>query len=151
MNYIIWIIIGVVTLFLAGGIRIVRPTHRALIERLGNYKRFAKPGFNWIIPIIDSMIKVNVTEQMMDVKPQDIITKDNLNAKVDLVVFYKVKPDDISVRKSVYKVEEFESQIIIQAQTTARNVIGDKPFVEVNSKRQELNKKLKDAGKPPLK
>jgi regulator of protease activity HflC (stomatin/prohibitin superfamily) len=53
---------AVVVLFM--GIRIVRPTHRGLIERLGKYRRFAKSGFNWVIPLVDRMIQVNITEQI---------------------------------------------------------------------------------------
>ncbi|MCG2705635.1 MAG: SPFH/Band 7/PHB domain protein, partial [Candidatus Omnitrophica bacterium] len=74
--------IAVVVIFFMG-IRIVRPTHRGLIERFGKYNRFAEAGFHWIIPIIDRMFQVNVTEQMVDAEPQEIITNDNLNARVD--------------------------------------------------------------------
>ncbi len=124
------------------GIRIVRPTQRGVVERLGKYRSFAEPGFNWIIPIIDSMIKVNVTERMADVKPQDIITKDNLNARVDLVVYYKVRSDENNVKASVYNVNDFESQIVSLAQTTARNVIGGMRFIDVNNQRSVLNTEL---------
>ncbi|HSO78084.1 MAG TPA: SPFH domain-containing protein, partial [Bacteroidales bacterium] len=86
------IIIFVVIIFFAG-IRIVRPTHRGLIERLGKYYHFANPGFHWIIPIIDKMYQVNVTEQMVDAEPQEIITNDNLNASVDAQVYFRVKSD----------------------------------------------------------
>lgn len=65
-----WFMIAVIVLFLFfAGIRIVRPTHRGLVERLGKYHRFANPGFNWIIPVIDRMIQVNITEQMVDAQP----------------------------------------------------------------------------------
>lgn len=124
------------------GIRIVRPTQRGLIERLGKYHRFADPGFNWIIPIIDSIKYVLITERMSDVAPQDIITKDNLNATVDLVVYYKVRDDEENVKRSRYNVNNFRTQIVSLAQTTARNVIGDMSFKEVNSQRNSLNKKL---------
>ncbi|MFY9591127.1 MAG: SPFH domain-containing protein, partial [Bacteroidales bacterium] len=61
------IIIGaIVLLIFFAGIKIVRPTHRGLIERLGKYRKFAKPGFHWIIPVIDKMYRVNITEQMVD-------------------------------------------------------------------------------------
>ncbi|MDD3272923.1 MAG: SPFH domain-containing protein, partial [Bacteroidales bacterium] len=96
MNY--WyLIIPVVLLILAAGIRIVRPTQRGLIERLGKYNRFAMPGFHWIIPIIDRIYVVNVTEQMVDAEPQEIITNDNLNASVDAQVYFRVKSDEESV------------------------------------------------------
>jgi len=94
MYWLNWpvLVIAVIIIFFAG-IRLVRPTHRALVERLGRYRRFGKPGFNWIIPIIDRMIQINVTEQMVDAQPQEIITNDNLNASVDAQVYFKVKND----------------------------------------------------------
>lgn len=140
---IITIISGVVIgLTFLSGIRIVRPTERAVIETLGKYSSFGKEGFNWIVPVFQRMIQVNITEQMSEVDSNEIITKDNLNAKVDLVVFHKVKQDEESIKKSLYNVDDVENQIVTLAQTTARNVIGDMAFKDVNSKRNELNKKL---------
>jgi len=133
---VIPIIIGVL------GIRIVRPTHRGLIERFGKYNRFAAPGFNWVIPGLETLIPVNITECMVDVEPQDIITKDNLNARVDLMVYYKIREDEENVKRSVYNVDNFQRQIVSLAQTTARNVIGDMRFVQVNNQRNELNTSL---------
>ena len=88
--------IGAVLFF--AGIRIVRQTHRGLVERLGRYHALANPGFHWIIPVIDRMYQVNVTEQMVDAEPQEIITNDNLNARVDAQVYFKVKADEESVK-----------------------------------------------------
>ena len=89
-----YVLVAIIVLFLfAAGIRIVRPTHRALIERLGKYYKFANPGFHWIIPVIDKLYKVNVTERMVDAEPQEIITNDNLNATVDAQVYFRVKAD----------------------------------------------------------
>lgn len=79
MNYYLYLIIPVVFILFAG-IRIVRPTQRGLIERLGKYHSLADPGFHWIFPVIDRLFMVNVTEQMVDAEPQEIITNDNLNA-----------------------------------------------------------------------
>jgi regulator of protease activity HflC (stomatin/prohibitin superfamily) len=124
------------------GIRIVRPLEKGVIERLGKYKRVADQGFHWIIPVIDKMYRVNLTERMMDVMPQEVITEDNLNAKVDLVVYYKVKRDDESVKKSLYNVDRFVTQIVSLAQTTARNVIGTMNFKSVNSERNKINFEL---------
>jgi len=143
MGYVLYIVLGVLVFFGLIGIRIIRPTQRALVERLGKYKRYSEAGFHWIIPVIDKMIKVNITERMMDIRPQDIITKDNLNARVDLVVYYQVKKDEENVKKSRYNVDDFEEQIISLAQTTARNVIGDMVFKDVNSKRNILNSQLR--------
>ncbi|MFH1231969.1 MAG: SPFH domain-containing protein [Planctomycetota bacterium] len=139
------VVINIVALFVfIIGIRIVRPTHRGLVERLGKYSRMASSGFNWIIPIIDTMRYRNMTEQLADVEPQDIITKDNLNARVDLQVYFKVKNEEENIKKSYYQVDDYKYQIIALAQTTARNVIGDMKFVDVNNQRNELNTKLAD-------
>lgn len=133
---------GVLFIFVLSGIRIVRPTERGLVERLGKYQKFAEAGFHWIVPIVDRMVQVNITERIADVKPQDIITKDNLNARVDLVVYYKVKSTEENIKRSVYNVDNFEYQITSLAQTTARNVIGDMKFIDVNNQRNILNAEL---------
>lgn len=138
-----WIILAIVLLvILSLGFRTVRPLEKAVVERLGKYHKVADQGFHVIIPVVDQMYRVNLTERMMDVKPQEIITEDNLNANVDLVVYYKVKRDDESVKKSIYNVDDFEDQIVSLAQTTARDVIGTMKFKDVNSKRGELNTSL---------
>ncbi len=89
MNYC-YIIVPLVLIFLAD-IRIVRPTHKGLIERLGKYKKLANPGFHWIIPVIDRLFYVNITEQMVDAEPQEIITNDNLNASVGCAGLFQSK------------------------------------------------------------
>ena len=124
------------------GIRIVRPLEKGVVERFGRFKRVTDQGFKWIIPIVDKMYKINLTERMMDVLPQEVITEDNLNAKVDLVVYYKVMRADESVKKSIYNVDRFETQIVSLAQTTARNVIGTMNFKSVNSERNKINFEL---------
>ena len=141
LNWAIPFILFLIFLFFIG-IRIVRPLEKAVVERLGKYKRVADQGFNWIIPGIDKMYRVNLTERMVDVLPQEVITEDNLNARVDLVVYFKVKRDDESVKKSMYNVDRFETQIVSLAQTTARNVIGTMNFKRVNSERNKLNFEL---------
>jgi regulator of protease activity HflC (stomatin/prohibitin superfamily) len=133
--------IGIVFLFFSG-IRIVRPTHRGLIERLGKYKAFAKPGFNWIIPGIDKMYMINITEQMVDAEPQEIITNDNLNAKVDAQVYFKVKDDESSVKNCTYNVFSFQYQIVNLARTTLRNIIGTLTLKSCNSERGKINAEL---------
>ncbi|MBN2483989.1 MAG: SPFH/Band 7/PHB domain protein [Candidatus Omnitrophica bacterium] len=134
------ILVVVVVFFL--GIRIIRPTHRGLIERLGKYHRFASPGFNWIIPMIESMVTINVTEQMVDAEPQEIITNDNLNARVDAQVYFKVKSDEESVKNSQYNVNNYQYQIVNLARTTLRNIIGTLTLKSANSERGKINSEL---------
>lgn len=142
MIFEIAIFIAVIVLILCAGIRIVRPTEKAAIETMGKYSRFANEGFNWIVPVFQKLIKVNTTERMAEIDSQEIITEDKLNATVDLVVYYKVKKDEDSIKRSLYEVNNFKDQIVILAQTTARNVIGEMVFKDVNSKRKDLNMKL---------
>jgi len=134
--------IALVLILFFAGIRIVRPTHRGLVERLGKYRRFANPGFNWIIPIIDRMISINVTEQMVDAQPQEIITFDNLNARVDAQVYFKVKSDEESVKSSQYNVNDYQWQIVNLARTTLRNIIGTLTLKSANSERDKINGEL---------
>ena len=134
-------IILVFILFISG-IRIVRPTERGLIERLGKYKKFANPGFHWIIPIIDRIYIVNVTEQMVNAEPQEIITNANLNASVDAQVYFKVKSDEESVKGSIYNVNNYKLQIVSLARTTLRNIIGTLTLKSANSERGKINAEL---------
>jgi regulator of protease activity HflC (stomatin/prohibitin superfamily) len=135
------VIIIAVAVFFAG-IRIVRPTHRGLIERLGKYNRFANPGFHWIIPVIEMLYQVNITEQMVDAEPQEIITNDNLNAKVDAQVYFKVKPDEMDVKSCQYNVNNYRWQIVNLARTTLRNIIGTLTLKSANSERGKINAEL---------
>jgi regulator of protease activity HflC (stomatin/prohibitin superfamily) len=139
-------IYGIIAIFVLiiffSGIRIVRPTHRGIIERLGKYRKFTDPGFQWIIPIIDRMIQVNITEQMVDAQPQEIITNDNLNASVDAQVYFKVKADEDSVKNSQYNVNKYEWQIVNLARTTLRNIIGTLTLKSANSERDKINGEL---------
>ena len=142
MENLLPVIIAIVLLLFFAGIRIIRPTNRALIERLGKYHHFASPGFNWIIPFIDKMYKINITEKMINAEPQEIITNDNLNARVDAQVYFKIKPDEESVKNSQYNVNSIEYQIVNLARTTLRNIIGTMTLKSANSERGRINKEL---------
>ncbi|MCX6354869.1 MAG: SPFH/Band 7/PHB domain protein [Candidatus Aureabacteria bacterium] len=134
------IIIALVIFF--SGVRIIRPTHRGLIERLGKYCHFATPGFHWIFPVVYRMYQVNITEQMVDAQPQEIITNDNLNARVDAQVYFKVKADEESVKSSQYNVFSYQYQIVNLARTTLRNIIGTLTLKSANSERGKINEEL---------
>jgi regulator of protease activity HflC (stomatin/prohibitin superfamily) len=142
---VVWLIIlGGVILFILflSGIRIIRPTNRGLIERLGKYVRFAKAGFHWIFPGIEKLYRINVTEQMVDAERQEIITNDNLNAKVDAQVYFKVKEDETNVKSSQYNVNNYQWQIVNLARTTLRNIIGTLTLKSANSERSRINTEL---------
>jgi len=143
-NLTIWTeILGVIAvLTFLSGIRIVRPTRRGLIERLGKYHHFANPGFHWVFPFIDKMYQVNITEQLVNANPQEIITNDNLNAMVDAQIYYKVKADEDSVKNSQYNVNDVNSQIVNLSRSTLRNIIGTLSLKSANSERGRINTDL---------
>jgi regulator of protease activity HflC (stomatin/prohibitin superfamily) len=142
IKIVVFVIVALVVLIFLLGIRIVRPTHRGLIERLGKYRQFAAPGFHWIIPLVDRMIQVNITEQMVDAQPQEIITNDNLNARVDAQVYFKVRDDEDNVKSSQYHVNNYQFQIVNLARTTLRNIIGTLTLKSANSERDKINTAL---------
>ncbi len=139
---IISIIVLAVIIIFSSGVKIVRPTNRGLIERLGKYNRLADPGFHWIVPVIEKMYRVNITEQMVDAEPQEIITNDNLNARVDAQVYFRVKSDEESVKGSIYRVNNYKWQIVNLARTTLRNIIGTLTLKSANSERGKINSEL---------
>jgi len=129
------ILIAILIWLFFAGMRIVRPRQLGLVERLGKYKKTATQGFHWVIPLIDRMIKVDITENMVDVEPQKIITKDDLNATVDAVVYFRV----VDPMKAIYKAQNYRAQIASLARTTLRDIIGKMTLTEANSKRDTLN------------
>jgi len=138
----VYLVIGVVILIVFSGIRVVRPTCRGLIETMGKYSKFAQPGFHWIIPVIQKIYKVNITEQMFNADPQVIITSDKLNATVDAQVYFKIKADEGSVKNSIYYVNNYKYQIVNLARTTLRNIIGTMTLKSANSERGKINTDL---------
>ena len=142
------VIVAVVIVVLAlarGSVRMVRPTHRGLVERLGKYNRYAGPGIHGVIPIIERMYQVDVREVLVEAQPQEIITNDNLNAKVDAQVYLKVKADEESVKASIYNVTNYQNQVVNLARTTLRNIIGTLSLKSANSERGKINEELRTA------
>ncbi len=136
----LYIIIGVVLFIIAAnGIKIVRPWEKGLIERLGKYQRTADSGLTIIFPMVEKMQKVDMREQVVDVPPQAVITKDNVAVDVDAVVYYEVT-DPIKV---TYNVANFYLAATKLAQTNLRNLIGDLALDESLTSREVINTKLR--------
>ncbi len=146
MSYIVVGIIVLLVLMLLGSmIRTVRPTRRGLVERFGKYTRFSSPGLTFLLPFgIERLVEVNITEQMVSSEKREIITADSLNAVVDSNIYFKVKPDEDSVKASQYGVNNYTEQIIALAKTTLRNIIGTMTLKQANSERSTINKALYD-------
>jgi len=122
------------------GLRTVRPWEKALIERLGKYQRTVGSGLTLIVPFLERMIKVDMREQVVDVPPQQVITKDNVAVEVDAVVYYEVT-DPVKV---TYNVANFYVAATKLAQTNLRNLIGDLALDESLTSRELINTKLRE-------
>jgi len=123
-------------------LHIVRPTQRGLVERNGRYNRFVNTGLTFLFPVIDRLIKVNVTEQITEPEPQVIITKDRLNLSINMVVSYKVRPDEASVKNSEYSVNNYRQQIDILGHVALRDILGSMVYEEANQGRDVINQQL---------
>lgn len=139
MEVLLVIIAIVVFIVAATGLKIIRPWEKGLIERLGKYQRTADSGLTLIIPFLEKMIKVDMREQVHDVPPQGVITKDNVVVEVDAVVYYEVT-DPIKV---TYNIANFYLAATKLAQTNLRNLIGDMALDESLTSRETINTQLR--------
>jgi len=139
---IVWIFFTVIVILIiaAKSIKIVRPWQKGLIERLGKYRRTAGSGLTTIIPFIENLKLVDMREQVVDVPPQAVITKDNVAVEVDAVIYHEIT-DPIKVS---YNVVDFLVATTKLAQTNLRNVIGDMSLDESLTSRETINAKLRD-------
>lgn len=130
----------VVFVIAATGIKIVRPWQKGLIERMGKYQRTADSGLTVIVPFLERMLKVDMREQVVDVPPQAVITKDNVVVEVDAVIYYMVT-DPVQV---TYNVANYYMAATKLAQTNLRNLIGDLALDESLTSREIINTKLRE-------
>ena len=128
-----------VLLIAASGFRIVRPYEQGLVEFLGKYQRTISPGLRFIVPFVQRLLKVDMREQVIDVPPQEVITKDNVVVTVDAVIYYEAT-DPVKLK---YAVGNFILAITKLAQTNLRNVVGDLQLDEALVSREVINSKLR--------
>ena len=139
-SYIIFLILFLILVVtIKKGVQIVRPFEKGVVERLGKFSRMLTPGFNIIIPYIDALIKVDIREIVLDVEPQEVITKDNVGVTVDAVIYYLI----VDPAKVLYKVGDFREAASKLAQTSLRNVIGELSLDACLTSREVINGKLK--------
>ena len=142
-DFLFYVVLAFFVIFVfiiaATGLRIVRPWEKGPIERLGRYRRTVDSGLTLIIPFLDRMMKVDMREQVVDVPPQQVITKDNVAVEVDAVVYYEVT-DPVKVE---YNVANFYLAATKLAQTNLRNLIGDLALDESLTSRELINNKLR--------
>lgn len=147
-TYIILIIVIFLALLLASAIKIMAEYQRIVIFRLGRLLGIKGPGLVFVIPIIDSIIKLDLRTRVIDVPKQRVITKDNVTVDVDAVVYFRVTDP----QKAIVEVQRYDVATGLLAQTTLRDILGNQSLDELLSKREELNKSLQtiiDKGTDP--
>jgi len=136
----IFIFVAFIVLFFLSGIRILNEYERGVVFRLGRIIDPKMPGFRWIIPGVDKMLKISLRIITMDVPPQDIITRDNVSVKVNAVVYFRV----IDPVKAVIQVENYLYATSQLSQTTLRSILGQVELDELLSEREKLNVQLQE-------
>ncbi len=134
------ILLLIVIVFLSMSIKVVKEYERAVIFRLGRLLGAKGPGLFFIIPFVDNFIKVDLRIVTADVPEQRTITKDNVTVGVDAVVYYKV----FDPVKAVTKIENYHYAVLMLAQTTLRDIIGQVELDDLLTKREEINKSLQE-------
>ncbi len=136
----LWIVaIVVLVIFIANTVRIVQQYEKGLVETLGKYSATVDAGVNVIIPLFQNLRKIDMREQVMDVAPQNVITKDNVTVTVDAIIYFQIT-DPVKV---VYNVANFAMAALKLAQTNLRNVIGDMELDTTLTSREKINTQLR--------
>ena len=142
MNFILVLILLIIVVIIIGysSLKILRPFEKGVVERLGSYQRTVESGLVFLIPFIEKIKKVDLREQVVDVPPLEVITKDNTVVIVDCVIFYEV----IDPFNAVYNVVNFYQAITKLAQTNLRNIIGDLELDQTLTSREMINTDLRE-------
>ncbi|OXT07885.1 peptidase [Thermoanaerobacterium thermosaccharolyticum] len=138
--FILLIILLLLILIAAlSSIKVVQTGYVYVIERLGQFYKVLEPGWHFVIPFVDYVrAKVSIKQQILDIEPQNVITKDNVKISVDNVIFYKV----MNAKDAIYNIENYKSGIVYSTITNMRNIIGEMTLDEVLSGRDKINAEL---------
>ena len=133
-------ILVLIIMLLASAIRILKEYERGVIFRLGRLVNSKGPGIILLIPLIDKMVKVSLRTVVMDVPPQDVITKDNVSVQVNAVLYFRV----VDPAKSVVEVENYLFATSQLSQTTLRSVVGQVSLDDLLTEREKINAQLQE-------
>ncbi|WP_066873814.1 SPFH domain-containing protein [Clostridium mediterraneense] len=136
---VISVLVILVLIILASSIKIVNTGHVYILERFGQFNKILQPGWHMVIPFVDFVRKkISTKQQILDIQPQTVITKDNVNIQIDNVIFYKV----LNAKDAVYNIEDYKSGIVYSTITNMRNIVGNMSLDEVLSGRDTINLEL---------
>ncbi|MCE1229517.1 MAG: SPFH/Band 7/PHB domain protein [Firmicutes bacterium] len=135
------LVFGIFLLILAAkALRVIRPFEKGVVETLGKYSAPPRePGLTFIMPFFQTLIKVDTREQVIDVPPQEVITKDNAAVTVDAVIYFRVT-DPVRV---IYNIANFQYAAVKLAQTNLRNIVGDMELDQTLTSREKINGQLR--------
>ncbi len=139
-NILIIVLLIAVVIFIVRGVRIVQQSEKGVIETLGKYTRTVDSGLTILVPILQNIKKVDMREQVMDVPPQEVITKDNVLVRVDAIIYFQIT-DPFKV---IYNVADFYMATINLAQTSLRNIIGELELDHTLTSRDTINAQLRN-------
>jgi len=135
----ILVILFVFLMIIISSVKVVNTGYNYVMERFGQFYKILEPGWHFTIPFVDFIRKkVSVKQQILDIAPQNVITKDNVNISVDNVIFYQV----LSAKDAVYNIENYVQGIMYSTITNMRNILGDMSLDEVLAGRDLINSKL---------
>lgn len=140
MEPIIAIVLALIG-YALGSAKLINQGNVALVERLGKYHRKLNPGLNFIVPLVDQIVMEDTTrEQYIDIKPQNVITRDNIYLEVDAILFWRIK----DIEKSFYAIDDLQGALVQLAQTTLREIIAQNTVEETNVSRSEMDRAILD-------
>ncbi len=134
------ILVGVLVALLFAGFRVLAEYDRGVIFRLGRFNGVKTAGLKWIIPGVDRMVRISLREIVMDVPPQEVITRDNVSLKVNAVLYFRV----LHPEKAVIQVENYLYGTSQLAQTTLRSVCGQAELDDLLAERDRINQQLQE-------
>ncbi len=136
-------LLGAITLMIAGyligSVRVIEEGDEGLVQRLGEYKRTLKPGLNFVVPLMDTVLVDTTREQLLDIDPQKAVTKDSVPIEVDAVIYWKIK----DLYSAYYKVEDLEKSLENIVLSAMRNEVGQLNLDETLSNMNKINEALK--------
>jgi len=135
MIEILFIILSITILFLASAFKVLREYERGVVFQLGRFWKVKGPGLIILIPVIQTMVRVDLRTIVMDVPSQDVISRDNVSAKVNAVIYFRV----INPERAIIQVEDYDAATSQLAQTTLRSVLGQHELDEMLASRDKLN------------